>query len=1016
MFFTREDILKIQNALLQLSVKDSELPSAEPVTYDDTLSIVQDGKNKQIKIEDFFNQISLWKREDFINITDKYDEHYISLIEAINLIPILQRKDGLVITFQDIEDNWEIYQFRGNITEFFNVEKWFNLYDYRNNIVQSIVPDEEDLTASIPNENGNSLVSLKDRVYDPISFSGKGYKILRKNIQSINIAVTKIKVEFSPSSDGTLFFSINGKETQVSVSVSTDNTTTLVADKIATKLTETMTEYEVSKDASTIILTRKFGGSVTPSIFSASTTGVMCTVTDSTKIELRNILTPAMINKPNTIYEIRYNFDLNGKTIEINEGCTLKFEGGSLNNGIFNCDNTIINNANFVVLNNCSFSGTILSEYVRPEWFGAIGNGIVDDSNAIISSINSGCDILLTDNAIYGFKNIENKFNLNGQKLYSKKKATFRYLNNWIDYNNPNTAYKWIFRFIGNSFEINNIIFDLGKEEWVSRVDVSNEIYMNARNHSLANVTIRKSSNFKVCNCDFIGGIHSLDILSECSYFNVDSCTFSKNTADSLYVTDGSHNGIIQNCHLSDNGDDGYCVNVGDAQYIVGHNITVINCTGSNCQGSLCIASGGRDISFININGNCLRAAPIRVEFVNSDVYGANLGRVTISGCSIKCKQDGFFFSTTTNDSKYIIPVNVVIENCYFYSDIPLTQTFYKGNNYIISNCLFENISLFIIHSNNITFSNNTIIAPNNITCEYSKEIKFLSNRFYNSGKIADKILEQRGHNDLLVRRNVNIKDSTVRFIGNQYAFNGELSENQKYFHITLDDYCGNIDFCQIDTDVFQTRNNSLLHISKEGIIDFSKCEVYTILNINNGQLLIDNETHIISIKINREKFNLIPWNSKYPKAASYNERPKEFDIPSNYSNAIYYDNSNQCYYIYNSIKNKWDKLDTSKPFYTEGNERCVGWKAGRPTKLTNGENDKGYQFFDFNLLKPIWWNGTSWIDSLGNHADAKKQGTTEERPSNVQIGYIYKDTTLNKLIIWNGTAWVNMDGSSLNI
>ena len=138
MFFTREDILKIQNALLQLSVKDSELPSAEPVTYDDTLSIVQDGKNKQIKIEDFFNQISLWKREDFINITDKYDEHYISLIEAIDLVPVLQRKDGLVITFQDIEGNWEIYQFRGNITEFFKGEQAPEdtslLWIYNNNI------------------------------------------------------------------------------------------------------------------------------------------------------------------------------------------------------------------------------------------------------------------------------------------------------------------------------------------------------------------------------------------------------------------------------------------------------------------------------------------------------------------------------------------------------------------------------------------------------------------------------------------------------------------------------------------------------------------------------------------------------------------------------------------------------------------------------------------------------------------------------------------------------------------
>ena len=126
MFFTREDILKIQQALLQLGVKDSELPSAESVTNDDTLSIVQDNKNKKIGIKDFFNQISLWKKEDFLNITDKYDKQHISLIEAINLVPVLQRKDGLVITFQDTNNRWRIYQFRGNITEFFNEEKWFD--------------------------------------------------------------------------------------------------------------------------------------------------------------------------------------------------------------------------------------------------------------------------------------------------------------------------------------------------------------------------------------------------------------------------------------------------------------------------------------------------------------------------------------------------------------------------------------------------------------------------------------------------------------------------------------------------------------------------------------------------------------------------------------------------------------------------------------------------------------------------------------------------------------------------
>lgn len=367
MFFKREDILKIHNALLQLGVKDSELPNAEPVTYNDTLSIVQEGKNKQIGIKDFFNQISLWKKEDFINITDEYDKYNISLLEAINLVPTLQRKNGLVITFQDVEGNWEIYQFRGDITEFFNKEKWFDLYDYRNNIIQSIVPDEEDLTVSTSDENGNSLVSLKDRVYDPTSFSGKGYKILRKNIQSVNIASTKINITEVPSSDGTLSFTINGKETQVVVSATTDNTTALVAQKIATALQALMTEYDVSIDASLITLTRKSSGLVTPSVFSANTTGVVCTITDSIKREFRNILMSNMINQPNTIYEIRYSFDLDSKTITIPENCVLYFNSGKFYNGSINMDNTIVSTLYEDVLSEVNISGSYynIQKYIK---------------------------------------------------------------------------------------------------------------------------------------------------------------------------------------------------------------------------------------------------------------------------------------------------------------------------------------------------------------------------------------------------------------------------------------------------------------------------------------------------------------------------------------------------------------------------------------------------------------------------------------------------------------------------
>lgn len=54
------------------------------------------------------------------------------------------------------------------------------------------------------------------------------------------------------------------------------------------------------------------------------------------------ILSQSDFNQANTIYEIRYDFDLNGGTISIPNNCELKFVGGSLKNGTIVFSNTII--------------------------------------------------------------------------------------------------------------------------------------------------------------------------------------------------------------------------------------------------------------------------------------------------------------------------------------------------------------------------------------------------------------------------------------------------------------------------------------------------------------------------------------------------------------------------------------------------------------------------------------------------------------------------------------------------
>ena len=58
----------------------------------------------------------------------------------------------------------------------------------------------------------------------------------------------------------------------------------------------------------------------------------------------KNILTANMLSEANTTYEIRHDFDLGGETIEIHEGCTLKFEGGTLTNGTLSGNVQMIGN------------------------------------------------------------------------------------------------------------------------------------------------------------------------------------------------------------------------------------------------------------------------------------------------------------------------------------------------------------------------------------------------------------------------------------------------------------------------------------------------------------------------------------------------------------------------------------------------------------------------------------------------------------------------------------------------
>lgn len=85
-----------------------------------------------------------------------------------------------------------------------------------------------------------------------------------------------------------------------------------------------------------------------------------------------NVLTQEMVSDANTIYEIRYDFDLNGTTITVPDNCALKFNGGSIDNGTLKGTGTMLEaNLYQIFGENLVFSGTFNIDEVYAEWWGA---------------------------------------------------------------------------------------------------------------------------------------------------------------------------------------------------------------------------------------------------------------------------------------------------------------------------------------------------------------------------------------------------------------------------------------------------------------------------------------------------------------------------------------------------------------------------------------------------------------------------------------------------------------------
>ena len=128
----------------------------------------------------------------------------------------------------------------------------------------------------------------------------------------------------------------------------------------------------------------------------------------------KNILTAIMLSEANTIYEIRYDFDLGGETIEMQEGCTLKFCGGSLKNGVLTLAQTSIKSSPNHIFSNVVLQGSIVGNIIL-NWF-------EKSSDCTSSRKNLDCAIhIVGDCEIDEPLLVETSFDIYGDSMYDSR-------------------------------------------------------------------------------------------------------------------------------------------------------------------------------------------------------------------------------------------------------------------------------------------------------------------------------------------------------------------------------------------------------------------------------------------------------------------------------------------------------------------------------------------------------------------------------------------------------------------
>lgn len=176
--------------------------------------------------------------------------------------------------------------------------------------------------------------------------------------------------------------------------------------------------------------------------------------------------------------------------------------------------------------------------------------------------------------------------------------------------------------------------------------------------------------------------------------------------------------------------------------------------------------------------------------------------------------------------------------------------------------------------------------------------------------------------------------------------------------------------------------------------------------NIGSSLLLLNNNNTFKFYPVTDNNSKYLPIK-KTLYLSFYSDKSVYVTIATNVYRCILHVNryGKECYFI-----ERPKDVNVSVSSYTSGSSFGLKFFSNYTSLIQIQEDDGRYVNYNVSETEP------ENIKLILPPSLPLKKGSTQERPTGIDVGFIYKDTTLNKLIVWDGDAWVNMDGTELAV